>query len=442
MKNLEDDLRAMYRTQASAMQTPDVELGSVRQSPTGRARTGARVVALSAAAVLALAAGAALLMRQTTRVPLTDDSRVTESKPAASDVQAPRFVPTVPDGWVLLDVSAGEGHGDWGDASSVYTRLEPAARLELHHSPGAPIEAANTNLFTVGDRHGSWDRVNTIGHVGVSFDVVVGGQYVMVQGVDVDADTATVTSLAQAITVSTDGVPVLDASAGFTLEAAGVGATTSQYLGYLYGRADDPDARISMYAESAPGLLDAALLAGGVFDDPVDIDGQRYWASPGGTSVTWSAGTTRYSVNSAAKIDLIGLARTLRPADDAEIRQLAASIGSESQLSESTTVRLNRNVTLELRTQGALRFVCLDTVKRVCRHDNTDRSQPGVQQPISILLGDDWYIIEADPRPAPPATAITTTSNGWRISLLTADTGAVRIILGPNSWTDLERPIL
>jgi hypothetical protein len=450
MNTLEDDLRSMYSHRADAMQTPVVAADSLRRAPLGEPRSGARLIALSAAALLVIAGGAALVVRQSADVSPADEPadaspipEATVSVPTMSDVTAPRFVPSVPDGWVLLDVTASESPGDWGDRSAIYTRADPAARLELHHNPDNLAETANTNAFALGDRYGSWNRVSTGDHVGVSFDIVIDGEYVMVQGVNVDADSATVESLAQAITLSADGVPVLDPSTGFTLEAAGVGASSSQSLGYRYGRADEPGALWGVYAEAAPDLLDASLRTGAVFSDPVDVNGQRYWTSPGGT-VSWTTGHTRYQLDAADPLDLIGLAQSLRPSTDTEIRQLAATIGAEAQLTASSTIELGTELTLELRTQGDLRFVCLDdTHSRACRFDSGENANDGHSSgyPTSLLLGDNWYIISTDTQNAPPSTAATTTSNGKRISLIATDTNAVRVTTGTDSWADLDRPI-
>jgi len=449
MNTLEDDLRSMYSQHASAMRTPTVTADSLGHAPVGDRRFGARLVALSAAALLVVAGGAALVVRQSADVSPADEPsgaipvpEVTVSAPVVSGVPAPRFVPSVPDGWVLLDVTAGVGPGDWGERSATYTGGEPAARLELHHNPNSSLDAANTNPFALADRYGSWSQVSSRDRVGVLFDVIIGGKYVVVQGVNVDANATTVEALAQAITLSADGVPVLDPSTGFTLEAAGVGASTSQSLGYRYGRTDDPDALIGVYAEAAPDLLDAALQAGVVFSDPVDINGQRYWTSPDGTSVSWTTGNTRYNLDTVAPLDLIGLAQSLRPSNDTEIRQLAASIGTDAQLEAASTIEVGAELTLETRMQGALRFVCLDnTNDRACRFDSADGDQTP-EHPTSILLGDDWYVISTDTQAAPLSSAATTTFDGKRVSLVTAGLDQVRVNTGPNSWTDLQRPIV
>jgi hypothetical protein len=268
-------------------------------------------------------------------------------------------LPHLPDGWVLLDAYESSGPGDFGDNVAIYTRDDPAAKIELHYQPVAAAKTANQTPFTLSDGFGSWNPVSSMSRSGVGFDIVRGSTYVSGQGWGIDATPEAVTALAEQISVDPGGLPVLDPGSGFELRGAAHGATSSVNRALRYGRPDDPDSMLTFTASRADGQLDAELSAG-AFADPVDFDGRVLWAEPQGNQITWTVGADRFSVYGRPGFDVVAVAESVQPVSSEAMEAEVGRIGADAAVVDTSRIQLNgRTLTFDRRDQGGQTFVCL-----------------------------------------------------------------------------------
>lgn len=398
-------------------------------------------------AILAAAACLVLAVIATSRRHDPDERQAaapTASTQVGVALSPPAFVlPEMPAGWVLVDAHESEGHGDWGDRVAIYTRVDPPARLEVHHVPGSGTTLSNERRFTFTGGEGSWNPVASLTESGVSLDLVRDGEYISAQGWDVEASEASVRAIAESLSVGADGVPVMDPGSGFELHAAGRGATVSTDRGLRYARPDDPEVWLSFNASSGPGLLDADLSLG-AFAEPVERAGRTFWADPGGHQVAWSDGDDRYTLyGRPGDTDLVAVAASARVVSSETFHDTIEAIGTDAEVVDRVEFRLaERDLVIEDRAVGTSALVCLVAGEtRVCR----SIGPPGTtlsDATVSLVLDGHWYVLQGSANAPDPTPAIATVDvTIWRVSAVADDVDAVRIERSTTEWFDLSRPL-